>query len=570
MLDLKDIITPCPYDGMTSAQTTQAIAKDFNQSRPSIMTQGFNWLFQHRLVRETEFRLVEKNGIPELVPGSSTPLRREKILNFQDSSSTVGIFKQSDAVIGLNGHYVVNVPAGKYAKIFDGKEAKILDSGQHVIHSNNFRFNPATNLVDQNSEYIQHNNLHILRVPPGKLAIVRIDNVCQFLESRKEPYVLDTLQFHLERNGDELFYDANSKVLQAGTTLRLVPDIGEIGILNVGGTYNIVEADPSPVNSGRPIIRDINNGRFDGFLQKNLNNVMYPSEKVVRRHKENGMSDKEAGFYYFETSDSVKVATRLFVSYRIVNPQLALEKLQSGDIAAHIEAVVSSDFNIAIKRTSNQELQSSNLSHVTDDDEENAEYWQDRVKIKLKKSLLEKGIEVERLNLNETKINDPEIERQMARQAVNVTEANSRWVALSTNLEIARAEAEQKRELDLLRQTTENELLLTKAEGEKAAAQIKADATGIENQTQLNFQKQMVEMLSSSPQAMMLEFLKAMVKALQGLSLSSSLPVSDIFNYIKQGMEEVGIAAKVGDQRFFKSGDVTQASIPVPQSVLVQ
>lgn len=504
------------------------------------MTSSYNWLFKCRFVKTDEFRLVEFNGIPELVPFSAVAQRRKKILNFTDSGSTIGIFKQASALIGSNGHYVVNVPPGQFAKIYNGARARLLGSGQHVIITNNFQFNPATDLVNQNTAYIQHNNIHVMRVPPGKIAIVNIDNVSYFLESRKDPYVFKTLQFDIIKPANnQLFHDANAKVLRAGNAIRIIPDIGEIGVVNTGGKYKFLE--PGSEQNG-PIIQDIGNGRFDGFMSKNFENVQFPSAETRAQHLAMGVSEEECNFHLFYTGDSVPVGVRFFVSYKITNPELALESLKFNDIKRHIECVVNADMGNAIKQTSNQNLLSSNLSQPLDDSAGttiNYNHWQDLVKSKLKTDLAEFGIELIRLNIDEAKILNPKIEQQMSQQAITVAEAHARKLALQVNLDIGTQEAAQRRTLALQKQKTDGELLKLDATSKLEAAEIDAKAMEIRNEVELGKQRGQAEVLRSSPEAMLLAFLNKFVEALQNGNFTAALPLSDLNQLLSSCLEKI-------------------------------
>ncbi len=537
---LSEIVQESPYTHLKTQQATREIIEEFNQGRESIMTTGFNWLFTHRLVMPNQFRLVEQNGIPELVGHSPIPQRRTKLLSFQDSSSTIGIFNQNTPLIGANGHYLVNVPPGHYAKMFDGNNAVLLSSGQHVIHSNNFQFNPLKDLVKQTNDYIAHNDLHILRVPQGKVAVVRINNDTMFLEHRKEPYLFKSQQFELVSPDRGTFYEANSKILYAGTNIRLLPDAGEVGVLNTGGMFSLIK--PDPAHAG-PITKDIGNARFDGYLPTSLQNVEFPSESVRKQHLEQGTAKENANFDYFYTADQVKVGVRFLVNYRIQNPEKTLATLKLNDIRGHIESVVAADMGNAIKKTSMQDLLSTDLSKIknlkSDEPTINFNHWQDTVKTKLKEDLAEYGIELVRLNIEEAKILNPEIEKQMSQQAVAYATAHAQRLALKANLEIKQAEAEQKRLLSTQQQTTDSEIAQIKAEAALKTAKIQADALHITTDAEVYNQREKAKVLESSPQAMLMNFLAEFAKALANGNFSSALPLSDLSNLMANFMNQI-------------------------------
>jgi regulator of protease activity HflC (stomatin/prohibitin superfamily) len=537
---IEEIVQESSYSSLSTQQATAAVIKDFNQGRVSIMTSGHNWLFKHRLVMPNELRLVELNGIPELVGSAPYPMRRERILNFRDSSSTIGIFNQNTSLIGANGHYVINVPPGHYAKIFDGNKAILLSSGQHVIHSNNFRFNPHVDLVKQTDDYIGHNDLHILRVPQGKVAVVRINNETMFLEHRKEPYLFKTLQFELIKpNPQTLFSEANSKILYAGTNIRLLPDAGEVGVLNSGGRFKIVQPVEKQVG---PIHEDIGTARFDGFLSTSLQNVEFPSEAVRNKNLQQGIKKEEANFDYFYTADQVKVGVRFLVNYRIQKPELTLSTLKLADIRAHIESVVTADMGNAIKKTSMQNLLSSDLSKIVEqsaDTQVNFNHWQDTVKMKLKEDLAEYGIELIRLNIEEAKILNSDIEQQMSQQAVIFAKAHAQKLSLQANLDIKKAEAEQLGVLSTQKQKNDSEIAQIQATAKVKIATSEAEALRISTDAEVYTQKAQAQVLQNSPQAMLMSFLKIFADALRNGHFSSALPLTDLSNIMTTFMSQI-------------------------------
>lgn len=539
---IHSMVKSSPYSLMNTQQATLAILNDFNEQRSSIMTSSFNLLFTHRLVKANEFRLVEKNGIPELVGSTSVPLRRKKLLNFRDSSSTLGIFNQNTPLIGANGHYLINVPPGHYAKIFDGNKAVLLDCGQHVIHSDNFRFNPQEDLVKQTNDYIAHNDLHIVRVPQGKVAVVRINNETMFLEHRKEAYLFKTLQFQLIKTADDnLFADANSKILYAGTHIRLLPDAGEVGVLNIGGKFKIIKPG---ADSAGPINEDIGSARFDGYLPTSLQNVEFPSESVRRKNIDQGISKENANFDYFYTADQVKVGVRFLVNYRITDPEKTLSTLKLADIRNHIESVVAADMGNAIKKTSMQDLLASDFSKIKDQASNiatpNFNHWQDAVKTQLKKDLSEYGIELIRLNIEEAKILNQEIEQQMSQQAIAYATAHAQKLALNANLDIKQAEAEQQRLLAQKQQETEAEIRKIKAEATLNIAKLDAAALHISTDADVYNQTEKAKVLEKSPQAMLISFLEQFCKALTNGHFSSALPLTDLSNLMSNFMAQIG------------------------------
>ena len=197
----QNIIKPACFKTLNS-QTLTAIKKRFNsddndRSRSTIMT-IINWtglsFFRHRFLKQDELRLVQRNGIPELVSYSGQPERRQKVWSiwkpwtwfnaFRDNSSTLAVCNYEDlqtrGYIGYGDRHLVNVAQGQYAKVIIDGQAKLLDEGIHVIKTSNFRYN---GLVNKSESYITYGNCHLLQVPAGKLVSILIDNKPYFLES---------------------------------------------------------------------------------------------------------------------------------------------------------------------------------------------------------------------------------------------------------------------------------------------------------------------------------------------------------------------------------------------------
>lgn len=288
--------------------------------------------------------------------------------------------------------------------------------------------------------------------------------------------------------------------------MRILPDVGEVGVINDGGRLRIVE--PSH-ESLEPISIDSATSRFAGFLSTNLANVEFPSAEVRHQHIEQGVSAANAVYDYFYTQDAVKVGVKFFVSYRITNPDLTLEHLSLEDISKHIEAVVNSDMGNAIQQTSIQNLLSSNLSKPHDttaaasssltidptgkgkareSESRQFSHWQDKVKTKLKEDLHNYGIELVRLNIEEAKILNADIEKEMSEQAVTVAKANAEKAALDANLAVQKQRAAQDRELALLTQQTQGQVLEQQARAQVEAAKLQAEATTIASQAELAMQ----------------------------------------------------------------------------------
>ena len=73
---------------------------------------------------------------------------------------------------------MLRVPKGKFGLVWDagdgGLQPKMLTQGLHVTDSALFKFEA---MVDVSKAYIQHGNLHLIRVQKGSVAKVMQDNI---------------------------------------------------------------------------------------------------------------------------------------------------------------------------------------------------------------------------------------------------------------------------------------------------------------------------------------------------------------------------------------------------------
>lgn len=537
---LDEVLTQSEYDGDAKA-IYDAVAKDFN-TVDSIMTTGYQAIFKHRRIKPSEYRLVHRNNIPELVVYNPTPQRRIKNLDPFVSSSTLGIFDQNQPLIGAFGHYVVTVPIGQYAKIIDNNQAKLLGPGKHVIHSNNFQFEPRRDLVNQNTDVITHKDITVLRVPPGKVAAVMVDNQPFILESRETPYVFKTQQFSLSAPEGQHFYDANSKSITVGSKKRLLPDLNEVAVINRHGKAHFYpdESEHKSEEAG-PIYINDPNARFDGFMSTNFENLEFPSKETRIKRREEGRQDLTQYYDKFYTADRVEVGVKFFVCYQIEDPKKVLAHLNLKDIQTHIEGVVNTDMGRAIQRTSSQHLLSSDLSKTRPPMDyqsgdglappitEEHTFWQDAVKTKLTEDLAEYGIKLVRLNIEEAKILNSDLENQMAEQAKTVAQAEAKLAALETITTVQQKEAQLAQTVKLKEQETSAKLMRQKAEAELSAAEINARRTQVDSEAEARATKVKGEVLGSSPEMFQLQMAEQFAAAVQKGNFSSTMPLSDLW-----------------------------------------
>lgn len=486
--------------------------------------------------------MVQRNRTPELVPFTNKPLRLKAYATGE--TKEVGIFKQTQLNFGVHGRYVVNVPQGKLVKAWCGTIPVLLGEGAHVIHHPNFRLDD-NHLVNYNNEYIQHGNHHILRIPRGKIAKIWIGTRPYILESRTEPYVFNTPLFKLEPKVSRVdnqrqtmnFEDASERIIEHGTIKRLLPRTGEVAVTYKNGNLDII----SPTNEA--IVIDSATHVVDGFLQTNLQTMVFPSDRAKElREKEKVENPDEINYEIFRTSDNLPIGVKLLVVFAVNKPVLALQQIKRNDIMMHIENLVVTDMGRAILSVSSADFQKSNQTTAKDIKSNNNQvestnlpsappfyaHLQDDIKDQLRRDLEAYGIELIRLNIETPKILDKKIADKMSEYSLINAEARSRVSTLDQESQIAKQQAEQKAEQSRIAQLADNNNLLSKAEIELKAAEARAQAKVLEAEAEktvknlkteaiMNELEQLGKMYHQYPELLQLEIIRQQATALHGV-----------------------------------------------------
>ena len=526
--------------GFISSQRLPEIIREFNQldnsraQRPSIL-KNINFfglsLFTHRILAKDEVRLVQRNGAPELAGYTGKQQRRKKIWSlwkpwtwfrmFRDDSSTIGIYKISDinrqGYIGYGDRHLVSVNQGEYAKVIIDGEPILLDEGAHIIKTNNFSY---AGKVKQSESFIKHENLYRLQVPSAKIAAFLKDN---------QPYLIDagthyicSNNFNLVKpqteNPNQLFHNSADPVIQCGSLLRLMPKANTVAVYYQNGEQKIFPDDNEKSDTRKKV--DVINDptvKLAGFLPTNLVTKHYPNEAA------------SAQFIYY-TQDSVRVGVKLFVTYCISDPKLALQNLDLSAIDKLIEDVTHCDMGIAAKKNSLQSTDDLKVNRGEDNTVSSSDLpvnppaynqifasncWQDAVKDELTKDLKSYGIELIRLNIDEIKILDPEVEKKMSEQSYRVAEANANLAAAGmvrqveerkalTAAKVAQVNAEQEAQNRLLSARTQKEVSTIEAETQVTTAKAEANAL-----------KQVADVFKENPAALQWKLAEIQAKALK-------------------------------------------------------
>jgi hypothetical protein len=351
--------------------------------------------------------LIPINNLPEMITPLDGPREFKTVMKTLDVREVIGIFKESKLFFGAKGMWVCNVPQGKYLCCWNGTEPLILDEGTHVLNAPNLQPVSHKNEVDQGSLYIKVGNVHILRVPPGKLALVMLNNAPYVLESRFEPYVFKNpvfsfnpgrdfvsagspyihhgdlhmlqvpkgrlaccwqgsvpflLHYRTERflikhdlfsvarkSQNELFYDSNSEYILHGSIKRIIPKTGNVAVVYQNGHLHIVP----PAEDGEPITFNDEHTVVKSLFNTQKRTIRFPSEKTKAQHEKDvkmrGGDPKFINYEQFTTGSGGRYGMKVIVVFEVANPLKALTYLREEEIVPHVELLVITEMNKAIQ-----------------------------------------------------------------------------------------------------------------------------------------------------------------------------------------------------------------------------
>ncbi len=339
--------------------------KNSVEQRPSIMKRlspfGFS-LFRYRLLQRNQLRLVQRNGTPELVTFSGFAERRKKVWSIwpwtwfkaaNTSSHTVQIltFKEleNQGYLGYGDRHLILVKQGYFARVKIDGLPTLLKPGVHILKTNNFDYKDQ---VSQDDPHISHETCHFLRIPPGKLATVRSQNVSQ-LWTGSHAFRSNNFQIHHVKT-NTLFYDLNDANIGLDQLRRLLPKAGELAVYSIGTKIHTYGTEQEEQEEAK--ILNSPNVRFIGFLSTNLQNCNFPAP------------EEKQEYYKYYTQDLVLIGVKLYIIYSIRDPEKVLAKLKFNDINEHVRRTTHTDMLKVIKEFPFQQLQTSKTTKPVDPD----------------------------------------------------------------------------------------------------------------------------------------------------------------------------------------------------------
>jgi regulator of protease activity HflC (stomatin/prohibitin superfamily) len=531
-VSLEDVIIHSPWKELSSEEQSKAILDSFNAGiKKDDSCFEYNPAPGRALHRVdvSKFLLGHRNQIAEL----ADPNGRRIALKF--TADPLVVIKSKGSVVktapffGCYGKFVLNVPAGYYAKGFSKNHPVLYGEGPHVIIDPTFNFNENDGFVSQIEPYIQHATIHVLRVPAGKVARAWVGTEPRILESRREPYVFVDSQFklltHDSRSSklDQLFENATAQYIEHGSIKRIIPHTGEVAITYNNGILHII---PPPVDT-RPVIINSATHNFDGFISTALQTCLFPSEDSKNQTlKDNPkVTADERNLKILQTRDSLRVGVQLVVAFKIKQPDVAITKLGKDGILPHIENIAFADMGKAIQLSTLQEVmyftqnKPKTKDEARDTVQEGLQTIQDHVKQNLAHDLEDYGIELARLNIETIKVMDEEIAKKLAGQSVTSAEYTTKQATLVKEYDIKTTEAKLRADTDNIALQQKNQALISQAQAKLDAAQREANASLIVADAQRKAAEMQGELYTKYPQLLELEMLRIKAEALKGATI---------------------------------------------------
>lgn len=409
LANFDEVIAKSTLADNDSAKQIENIKREFNKEAVATGKSSFSTSVGGRgdYLQKDEFLLGSRNRTPELASFNKDYNTTMAVKLDQTEIKEHGKFKHYDQYFGAHGSHVLNVPQDKFAKAMSGQKPLLFGPGPHVIKDANFRFDVKTGFVNQSETVISHANLHIIRVPRGSVAKIWIGTEPFILDHRVEPYVFDSPLFRIEKNGDNFFFTASDWVIKHGTITRLrvpeghlakawddtkplllssdkahyydsptfkleatnnnyfvsasekliehgsikriIPPINNVAIVSNGGNLMVV----GPNKDGSPIELDSPSTTVDGFLDKGVQMLTFPSVETIEQRKKDGR--RHPNYQVYRTKDNLEVGVTLLVGYKIIDPEKAMILALKG-IAPHIEHAANVDMTKAISQSSMSEF----------------------------------------------------------------------------------------------------------------------------------------------------------------------------------------------------------------------
>jgi hypothetical protein len=279
-----------------------------------------------------QFQLVRQNGKPLLITSRHKLLVPKNNMKIESKAKDKEIFKLSDMSFGTSSTRVIVIEPGKYGLVYRNNTYEIYDSGIHVIKGLDIRYEQDTHKVSKSKHYIAHGNIHILTLPPEKIARITLDNQNYFFEGTSQPHVFISDNFKFDEKID--FLPADHTVLSHGKIFRFAPDVDQIILITSNG--NRIFYSPDPTDRTPRFF----NEPLDAFGM-----ISTASQSRAFPAIPKGEHSLEQEFKKITLSESSALGIQLHITYQVVDaPKIfadiyELEEVLDNQVANYVETL---------------------------------------------------------------------------------------------------------------------------------------------------------------------------------------------------------------------------------------
>lgn len=523
-LNLADVVIQAQFppccDPERNVAQMEEIAKEFNRHLTSRVVVGATARKGIR-VPPGHFLLAHRNHRAEVVVGQGKRVVC-RIQTGYTEAAVLGVYHHSTPLIGAFGSSIVTVPSGRFAKAWSGHHPLLLGAGVHVVHDPLFRLESEGDwLVEQSCDVVEHEDLHIVRVPRQSLARVIVESRGVLLHPREEPYVYDTPFFQLLG-----FVSANAPYVRVRSVHRIIVPGGFVARVWRGAVPLILEAcgdapyefDDDTLAIHHPFhSADISNTQQDSPQQLDL----VPATTKVIRHgnlcrirpgldgaPEVGVARTAGGehqvidrtativeptsfigflplgcqtlsipsnapFVVARTADSLRVNVRLLVAFEVADALQLLRCVTLAALACVVEELALSEVARVVQRSTSQSF----LGAITHESN-------------LAKCLSAIGIRLVRLGCERATVADADLEQPMAEAAALSAQLATELAVAEQRSQIRLADLRSEAAIAIENERARCERFVSAAVSELEAVKVEsqaivARATGIANELQM-------------------------------------------------------------------------------------
>ncbi len=332
VLDGKPLLLPPQAENKPYFFESPYFQFDPNQN---IIDQSANYIehgnFHQLRVPPGKIAKVVINNIPQLLypnKNNSPYIINTPIFRFNPGTDLIN---ETENYIRHENIHMIRVPPGKFAKIIVDNVPKLLppteDNQSHTFYTTNFYFDPKTDFVDQNTPYIKHGIRHILRLPKGSVAKAWFGNTPQLLERSNDEQELKVLDFEDPQFKLEETKRNGQSYLFLSASEKYIEHGSIKRVIPPIGELAVINKNGT---------LEVVQGRYDtdsatesvvGFFDTSVQTLEFPSKKtrekrIVENHE--AKTNDRVIYDVYTTSDSVEVGLKILVAYRI--PDIASAK----------------------------------------------------------------------------------------------------------------------------------------------------------------------------------------------------------------------------------------------------